>query len=170
MRSKRAKSALAGAAGAIALATVSLIKPWEGRELVAYKDIVGVWTICDGETKGVRPGMKKTAAECDAMLNTRVEKDFYIPLTKCIAGFEKKPIGWQAMMISLSYNVGVAAACGSTAAKLGRAGKFFDSCFAATRFNKAGGRVVQGLKNRREYGDAQRMGELELCLASIPGG
>lgn len=170
MASKRAKTVLTGAVSAIALATVTLIQPWEGRELTAYKDIVGVWTICDGETKGVKPGMRKTAAECDAMLNTRVERDFYKPLTKCIAGFEGKPIGWQAMMISLSYNVGVYAACGSTAARFARAGRLIESCHAATRFNKAGGKVVSGLKKRREYGDAQRMGELELCLASVSGG
>lgn len=169
MKSKRAVAALAGASTAVALSIGALIKPWEGRELVAYKDIVGVWTICDGETKGVKPGMRKTPAECDAMLNVRVERDFYKPLTKCISGFEAKPIGWQASMISLSYNVGVYAACGSTAAKLARAGKMMESCNAATRFNKAGGRVVSGLKKRREFGDAQRMGELELCLASVTG-
>lgn len=169
MKSKRAVAAIAGATTAVALSIGALIKPWEGRSLTAYPDIVGVWTICDGETKGVKPGMRKTAAECDAMLNVRVERDFYKPLTKCIAGFETKPIGWQASMISLSYNVGVSAACGSTAARFARAGKMVDSCHAATRFNKAGGRVVTGLKNRREFGDKQRMGELELCLASVTG-
>ncbi|WP_425294892.1 glycoside hydrolase family protein [Neomesorhizobium albiziae] len=52
--SKRARRALIGATGAIALAITTLIQPWEGRELKAHKDIVGVWTICNGETKGVR--------------------------------------------------------------------------------------------------------------------
>jgi lysozyme len=55
VKSKRATAAIAGAAGAVALSIAALIKPWEGRELKAYKDIVGVWTICDGETKGVKP-------------------------------------------------------------------------------------------------------------------
>lgn len=169
MKSKRAVAALAGASTAIALSIGALIKPWEGRELVAYKDIVGVWTICDGETKGVKPGMRKTPAECDAMLKVRVEQDFYKPLTKCIPGFEAKPIGWQASMISLSYNVGIYAACGSTAARLAKRGDLIGSCNAATRFNKAGGRVVTGLKNRREFGDKTRMGELELCLTSVGG-
>jgi lysozyme len=70
-------------------------------------------------------------------------------------------------MLSLAYNVGTGAACGSTAARLARAGKFAESCLAMTRFNRAGGRVVKGLKLRREYGDANRMGEFELCQAGL---
>ena len=165
--SKRAKAAISGATGAVALSILVLIKPWEGRELKAYRDIVGVWTICDGETKGVKPGMVKTNAECDAMLIARVEQDFYRPLTRCIKGYEAKPVSWQASMLSLAYNVGTGAACGSTAAKLARSGDLAGSCRAMTRFNRAGGRVIKGLKLRREYGDANRMGELELCLAGL---
>lgn len=167
MKSKRAVAAIAGATTAVALSIGALIKPWEGRELKAYKDIVGVWTICDGETKGVKPGMVKTNAECDAMLIARVENDFYKPLTKCIQGYEAKPVSWQASMLSLAYNVGTGAACGSTAARLARAGDLAGSCRAMTRFNRAGGKVIKGLKLRREYGDANRMGELELCLAGL---
>lgn len=167
VKSKRAVAAIAGAVTAVGLSVGALIKPWEGRELKAYKDIVGVWTICDGETRGVKPGMVKTGAECDAMLIARVEYDFYRPLTRCIRGYEAAPVSWQASMLSLAYNVGTGAACGSTAAKLARAGRFDESCKAMTRFNRAGGRVVKGLKLRREYGDASRMGELELCLAGL---
>jgi hypothetical protein len=36
-----------------------------------------------------------------------------------------------------------------------------------TWFNRAGGRVIVGLKKRREMGDASRMGELELCLEGL---
>lgn len=151
----------------MALATTTLIQPWEGRRLTAYKDIVGVWTICDGETKGVRPGMVKTNAECDAMLLQRVEHDFYKPLTRCIAGYEKMPVTLQASLLSAAYNVGVGAICRSTAAKRARAGRYRDACYAITRFNRAGGRVVRGLKLRREYGDKTRIGELELCLEGL---
>lgn len=165
--SKRAAKALAGATGAIAIAITALIQPWEGRELKAYKDIVGVWTICDGETKGVNPGMVKTNAECDAMLLKRVEQDFYRPLTKCIAGYTGLPLSLQASLLSASYNVGVGAICNSTAARLAKAGDHRGSCEAVTRFNRAGGKVVRGLKLRREFGDASRIGELELCLEGL---
>jgi GH24 family phage-related lysozyme (muramidase) len=59
--------ALFKATDALVVATAT-ISHWEGRELRAYRDIVGVWTICDGETKGVRPGQTATPAECDSML------------------------------------------------------------------------------------------------------
>lgn len=172
MASKRAKVAIAGAVTAIALATTALIQPWEGLVLSSHWDrYAKIWDICNGETridgKPVRPGMSFTAAECKAMLNKRVMQDYYLPLTRCIAGFDAKPKSWQAVAISTSYNLGVGTICNSTAAKLAREGRYRQSCEAFTRFNRAGGQVVEGLKRRREYGDAQRIGELELCLEGL---
>lgn len=165
--SKRAKTALAGGLGVVALTIATLIKPWEGRELKAYRDIVGVWTICDGETRGVRPGQVKTDAECDAMTLRRVENDYYKPLARCIANFERLPVSLQASLLSAGYNVGVGAICNSSAARHARSNEYRASCYAVTAFNRAGGKVVKGLKLRREYGDASRVGELELCLAGL---
>lgn len=165
--SKRAKAALVGAVGLIALATGALIKPWEGKENVAYHDIVGVLTVCYGETEGVTPGMRATDAQCDAMLEKRLTEDFYRPLTRCIGGFDAKPLSWRAAILSLSYNVGTPAVCRSTAAKRGRQGDYRGSCEAMTWFNRAGGEVVSGLKRRREFGDAHRIGEFELCLEGL---
>lgn len=155
---------------AVALAAEYLIQPWEGRELHAYLDRLAepdVWTICDGDTENVKPGMVETPAGCDKRLAKRLTKDFYPGLVKCIASFGKRPLAWQAMMISLSYNVGTGAACKSTAARLGRDGRYYDSCIAATAFNKAGGKMLIGLVRRREMGDANRIGEAELCVSGI---
>lgn len=167
MASKRAKAAIAGATTAIALSIGVLIKPWEDTRLTSYRDIVGVWTVCTGETKGIGPNMRFTPAQCETILTSRVQNDFYKPLTKCISGFEKKPISWQGAMISLSYNIGVGAACKSTAAAMARANRLADSCLAMTRFNRAGGKVVRGLVKRRTDGDATRIGEYELCTAGL---
>lgn len=152
---------------AVELASTALVRPWEGRELRAYRDIVGVLTICDGDTENVKPGMVETPAGCDKRLNKRLMRDFYPGLTKCIAGFETKPVSWQAMMVSLSYNVGTGTTCRSTAARLGRAGQYLQSCYAATKFNRAGGLMIVGLANRREMGDARRIGEGELCVTGV---
>ena len=57
--------------------------------------------------------------------------------------------------------------CGSNAARLGRAGRYHDSCLAATAWDKAGGQVLIGLVNRREMGDAKRIGEAELCVTGL---
>jgi len=88
-------------------------------------------------------------------------------LTKCIGGFDGYPLSWQVSMLSLTYNIGTGAACSSTAARRAISGDLEGSCQAMTWFNKAGGKVVKGLKLRREMGDANRIGELELCLSGL---
>ncbi|QKK18663.1 lysozyme [Rhizobium indicum] len=145
---------------AVALSIGTLIKPWEGLSLTSYPDIVGVWTVCHGETLGIRPGMKFTKAECEEKLLTRVTNDYYRPLTQCIADFDRKPVEWQAAAISVTYNIGVGTACKSSFARLARAGKLKESCQAMTLFNRAGGKVVRGLVNRRAA-------ELKLCLKGV---
>lgn len=159
---------------AVQLAIDKLIKPWEGVHTVAYKDIVGVWTICWGETKGVRPGMRKTLAECDDMLRTTVINDYYLPLIDKGRNFVNAPYSVQASMISGAYNFGTGSVqprrgqLGSTAMFVHiPAGNWQKACEAQTAWNKAGGRVVRGLVLRREMGDAQRMGEAELCVSGI---
>lgn len=148
------------ASAAIALSIGVLIKPWEGISLTAYPDIVKVWTVCWGETKGVKPGMKFTREECDAKLLARVTEDYYKPLTQCIVGFDTKPIEWQAAAISVTYNIGVGAACKSSFARLARADMMLSSCDAMKLFNKAGGKVVKGLVNRRNA-------EHALCVKGV---
>lgn len=188
MASRRAKAAIASivalaAAGGglvvmssgdrvpddVALAATYLVSPWEGRELRAYPDPAtgGVpWTICDGDTFGVKPGLVETPAGCDARLSRRMMQ-FRKQLVGCITNFERAPLSWRAMMNSLSYNIGTGAACRSTAARLGMAGRYAESCKAATAFNRAAGRVMIGLVKRRENGDATRIGEFELCREGL---
>jgi GH24 family phage-related lysozyme (muramidase) len=156
---------------AVVLASKTLVQPWEGRALRAYLDTVArppVWTICDGDTQNVRRGMVETPAGCDKRLQRRMTKEFEPALQKCVAGFEKKPLSWQAMMLSLSWNIGSRAACKSKAAEYGRRGLYVASCVAATAFNKAGQRFIVGLFNRRGMGDASRIGEGELCVSGLP--
>jgi lysozyme len=45
-------------AGILALAAL-LVKPWEGRELNPYRDIVGVWTVCYGYTGRMSGGTRR---------------------------------------------------------------------------------------------------------------
>ncbi|ADH87371.1 glycoside hydrolase family 24 [Ancylobacter novellus DSM 506] len=153
---------------AVVLAAEHIIKGWEGLRLIAYRDIVGVWTICYGETKGVRAGMRKTAAECEALLYERVYRDFYIPMSACAApAFVQAPVPVQAAMLGGGYNFGVGGWCGSTTARYIRAKLWRQACDAQTAWNRAGGKVVQGLVNRREMGDASRIGEGELCVTGL---
>lgn len=157
---------------AVILATNSLIKPWEGLVLKSHWDpFAKIWDICYGETringKPVTAGMSFTEDECDVILEKRVFNDYYMPLTKRIKGFTGFPISVQAAQISGAYNFGVAGMAGSTAARLAVAGKYRQACEAQTAWNKAGGQVVNGLVKRREMGDAQRIGEAELCVSGL---
>jgi lysozyme len=148
---------IAGAGAAIALAITMLIAPWEGLSLKAYRDIVGVWTICFGETKGVEPGDVATRAECEAMLAKSV-KVYADGLDACVV--PDLPQKTWAALISWTYNIGVPAACSSTLVKLLNAGKFEAACDQLLRWNRAGGQVVKGLTNRREA-------ERELCREGL---
>ena len=59
--------------------------------------------------------------------------------------------------VQISYNIGVAAFCKSTVVRRWNSGDYAGGCDAFLMWNKAGGRVVQGLVNRRER-------ERRLCL------
>ncbi|MBN9046220.1 MAG: lysozyme [Rhizobiales bacterium] len=168
MASKRAKTALASGLGLVALTATYLTAPWEGKSNKAYYDALGrVWTVGIGETKGVTRNSYCSDDECSAMLMKRLEKDFHQPLQRCVPGFDKAPISVQASMLDLAYNVGVSTVCRSTAARRVTARNWAGACQAMTWFNQAGGRVIAGLKKRRENGDATRIGEKELCLAGL---
>lgn len=157
---------------------IKIMQPWEGRHLVAYLDTLPtkpVYTICDGDTNNVRKGMVETNAGCDARTAGKLERDYRPHLVKCVANWDKQPLSWRGSMLTLSWNVGVGATCNSTAVRIVntamKAGKTPDyraSCEAATAFNKAGGKVLRGLVNRREMGDANRPGEAEVCVSGLP--
>jgi GH24 family phage-related lysozyme (muramidase) len=152
---------------AVTLSIDKLIKPWEALRSRAYRDSVGVPTICWGETKGVKLGMVKSVSECEAMLKTRVVNDYYLPLVDKAKGFSAAPVSVQAAMISGAYNFGVGGQLKSTAIRKLAAGDFRGACEAQTAWNKANGKVLTGLVNRREMGDAQRLGEAELCVSGL---
>ncbi len=154
-------ASVTGLAAAIALSTSVLIKPWEGLELTAYPDVVGVWTVCYGETQGIKPGMKFTKQQCEEKLAKRVLEDYAMPLSKCSGhGFTVAPVKVQAALISWTYNVGVGAACKSTLIGKLKAGDLKGACNELPKWNKAGGRVVKGLNNRRHA-------ELKVCLEGV---
>ena len=153
---------------AVILATDALIKPWEGIVLKSHWDrYAKIWDICYGETQGITAGMTKTKAECEEMLKRRVYNDYYLPLVRRVPGFTDFPISVQATMISGAYNFGVSGMVNSTATKRHIQGRHREGCEAQTAWNKAGGKTVRGLVLRREMGDAQRIGEAELCVSGL---
>ncbi len=158
---------------AVVLATDNLIKPWEGLVLESHWDrFAKIYDIGYGETringKPVPPGIKITKEQAESMLKRRVYDDYYKPILKCAPNLKNAPISVQASAISGAYNFGVGGWCGSGMARKVQAGDWRAACEAQTAWNKAGGQVVGGLVKRREMGDAQRIGEAELCVSGLP--
>lgn len=149
------KGKIAGSAAALALA-VTFIGGWEGSKTKAYKDIVGVWTVCYGETRGVKPTDTYTQAECDAMFATAIgeyEKKF----DSLVTTKTDIPVATKIAFVSWTYNVGEGNAKKSTLIKKVNLGKLEEACDELLKWNRAGGKVVKGLTNRR-------IDERELCL------
>nr|WP_317892033.1 lysozyme [uncultured Sphingomonas sp.] len=120
-----------------------------GRQyLDAYLDIVRVPTACDGITKGIRLGQRYTEAQCTAMLERELiaHAEEVIACVPQLYGREREA----PAAVSLAYNIGGPKFCASTAARHFRAKRWTEGCNALTMWNRAGGRVVQGLVNRRE--------------------
>jgi lysozyme len=148
------------AAGATALALMfSLTSVWEGRSLDPYRDIVGKWTVCDGET---RVEMRRyTEAECNAM-SERAFQEHLDFVQQTIPGVEAWPFQHSAYA-DTAYNIGKAGFARSSMASNFRAGNFREGCRSILKYKFAGGKVVRGLELRRT-GDAARIGAYEMCL------
>lgn len=152
------KSRLVKAGGgltAVGLAVVAFLHTWEGLELKSYPDPVSrgePWTICYGETKGVKPGQTSTRADCERRLIERLVADFEPEVVRCITpeAAAEAPDGVYLSMIEGAYNYGTGAFCKSTAAKRAQKRDWRGTCEALTWFIRAGGKVVKGLQNRRK--------------------
>ena len=142
---KRTVGAIAGSGIALSTA-ITFIGDWEGLRTEAYRDVVGIWTVCYGETKGVQPGDSYSKAECDAMLAREIVA-YEAQLDRCLK--HPVPIGMKIALVSWTYNVGAGAACKSTLVRKANAGDLKGACNELPRWNRGGGRVIRGLSNRR---------------------
>ncbi|MDR3055229.1 MAG: lysozyme [Zoogloeaceae bacterium] len=137
---------------------VVLIAESESCRLTAYRDITGVWTLGWGQTAGILEGMRWSQIEADADLcNTLIglASEVHASLTAPASDTEF------AAMVSLAYNIGVTAFRRSSILKCHNQNDKAGAARAFALWNKAGGRIVQGLVNRRAR-------EATLYLASAP--
>lgn len=156
--SRKAVGGLGAGAIVIALAT-PFIGQWEGVRLKAYKDVVGVPTICFGDTHGVRLGDIVTMDECLSRLQRDV-RSFYVEISGCMTN-QSIPVGVQASMLELAYNVGSGPVCASTMMRKANRGDYIGACKELRRWVMAGGKRWSGLENRRA--DSKR----SLCLKGL---
>ncbi|MES3099288.1 lysozyme [Sphingomonas faeni] len=157
------RKTLIGTIGAAAALIVTpFVSGWESGgtpRLVAYQDIVKVWTICGGETLGVKPGMVETVAGCELREEAALIRHAE-PVLACTPTLRTHPSQLSAA-ISLAYNIGTGGYCKSTVARRFNANDWRGACDAFLMWNKAGGQVVRGL-------DRRRRAERDLCLKELP--
>lgn len=145
-----------GASGIIAVTAGYSVAPWEGKENNAYHDIVGVVTICYGQTHNVKIGDYRTDEEC--------EKDLAEDLAKyhgAMMRHVKVPISdyEQIAYTSFIWNLGETNWRNSTLLKKLNRGDHVGACAELLRWDKAGGKVVKGLTNRRQA-------EYKICMGN----
>ena len=134
---------------------IALIKQFEGCKLTAYPDPGtggAPWTIGYGWTqpvdgKPVRPGMTIDQKTADRLLKTGLvsyENDI-LRLVKV-----KLSQGQFDALVSFTYNLGSRSLSTSTLLSKLNAGDYAGAADEFPRWNKAGGKVLNGLTRRRE--------------------
>ena len=126
---------------------MALIKKFEGCELDSYRCSANVATIGYGHTKGVSDGDTCTQEEADQMLAEDLEEfenyvDRYVEvdLTQ----------NQRDALIAWTFNLGPTNLKSSTLLKELNAGNYEKVPSEMKRWNKAGGKVLNGLTRRRE--------------------
>lgn len=122
---------------------LALIKKFEGCRLTAYKDSIGVPTIGFGHTHEVKMGQTITQAQADAFL-----KSDCASAEKAVNSYSE--YNWNQnqfdALVSFTFNCG----SGNLKTLLNNGQRTIAEISSKiTAYNKAGGKVLQGLVNRR---------------------
>ncbi|EPU9086317.1 lysozyme [Enterobacter hormaechei] len=131
---------------------IALIKQFEGCKLLAYQDSVGVWTIGYGWTqpvdgKPIRAGMSINQETAERLLKTGL-----VSYENDVSRLVKVRLAqWQFdALVSFTYNLGARSLSTSTLLRKLNAGDYAGAADEFLRWNKAGGKVLNGLTRRRE--------------------
>lgn len=122
---------------------IDLIKSFEGCRLEAYKCPAGVLTIGYGHTKNVKQGQKITQTQAEEFLKEDL-KIFDNYVNKICAHLKLNQNQFDAL-VSFCYNCGA-----KNLEKLVKNRKNAQIADAILLYNKSGGKMLSGLKKRRE--------------------
>ena len=138
---------------------IDLIKYFEGCRLEAYEDAVGVPTIAYGRIKDVKMGDSCTKAQAEAWLDEELhEYEGYINDAVTVALTQNQfdslvswvyNLGVGNLKASTLYNLGPSNLKSSTMLKVLNKEQYADVPEQIQRWNKAGGKVLEGLTKRR---------------------
>ncbi|ENY0879769.1 lysozyme [Enterobacter hormaechei] len=131
---------------------IALIKEFEGCKLTAYRDSVGVWTIGYGWTqpvdgKPIRAGMTIKQETAERLLKTGL-----VSYESDVSRLVKVGLtqGQYDALVSFTYNLGARSLSTSTLLRKLNAGDYAGAADEFLLWNKAGGKVLNGLTRRRE--------------------
>lgn len=131
---------------------IAMIKQFEGCKLTAYQDSVGVWTIGYGWTKPVdgkpiRAGMTIKQETAERLLKTGL-----VSYESDVSRLVKVGLtqGQFDALVSFTYNLGARSLSTSNLLRKLNAGDYAGAADEFLRWNKAGGKVLNGLTRRRE--------------------
>jgi lysozyme len=140
-------------------AGLTMTERFEGLNLEAYQDPVGVWTIGYGHTgPDVVRGMEISREHADAILAADIRWAETV-VNRAV----KAPIKQNEFdaMVDFVFNLGAASFVTSTLLRLVNAGDFAGAAEQFLRWNKAGGEVLEGLTRRRAAERAMFLGQAQ---------
>ena len=131
---------------------LSLLKQFEGCRLIPYKDSAGLWTIgyghliADGRTLPDSAKYKITQKQADLLLKYDV-----IPREKAVERLCTVPLSQNEFdaLVSFVFNLGAGCFQRSTIRQKLNRGDRAGAAKVLLRYNRAGGKVIKGLVNRR---------------------
>lgn len=155
--------------------TLRMIMRFEEGRLDAYRDIAGNWEIGYGDTARAKEGLRITRLEAVRFLVPEVRK-----FSSGVSSLVEVEIDafQEAALTSLAYNIGLDAFERSTALRRLNDGDIVGAAEALRWWNKAGGKVIAGLAQRREAEaalflrnvDPAEIAEYYAKLAAAPSG
>lgn len=141
------KGRVAVALLSLSIGGASAIVAHEGMRPVAYKDPIGIVTICAGHTKTAKMGQVLTEAQCAKLLQQDV-RDAEAAIKRLTT--TKLTQRQYDALVSFVFNVGETAYAKSTLLRHINAGRCNAAADEFKRWDKANGRVLPGLTKRRE--------------------
>lgn len=148
---------IAGTIASAIACVAAAVGVYEGRLYRAYPDSGGVWTICEGHTRGVKPGDMATPEQCDAY-----KRDDLRRAAESVVGcLSVEPtVNQLAAFTDFEFNTG--RFCGSSLQRKANAGDMRGACQAIGLYVYAGGqdcRVSSSCKGIIK----RRQAEIALC-------
>ena len=136
----------------------------EGEVHHAYRDLGGVWTICRGTTRSVKPGQTATTDDCDAM--TAADLVIAVKGVEACAPILKYPVLHSQLRAAVRMNNNTGAFCKGwwknrpSPAQLMRGGDLAGGCQEMLRYDLVKGKQIPGLTARRKR-------EVAMCMEGL---